>query len=200
LKENPKLQLLGHDGNIYAIMGSASRLLNRAGRGDDSREMIERVTSCKSYEDALITVSKYVNTELTIGSGMCLEPQDIIVDRELLPDAKGVNAYLETRFDVTDRFGIVLEGDDTADLYATYDPDTETLTAVFAVDRCASDKHEYVDVHLYPSEKKMIIGKMDEVCKRENDKGLKEYFEEWKRETGENQKKPKNKEKQYNER
>ena len=200
MKENPELQLVGHDGNIFAIMGSASRLLYRAGRSDDSKEMIEQVTSCKSYEDALIAVSKYVNTELSPDNGMCLESEDIIVDRELIPDAKGVNAYLETWFDVNRRFGIALEGDDTADLYATYNPDTSTLTATLVVDRCASSKHEYVDVHLYPSEKKMIVGKMDDICKRENDKGLKEYFKEWTQETGENQKKPKNKEKQHNER
>ena len=59
MKDNPELQLVGHDGNIFAIMGSASRLLNRDGRSADSKEMIEQVTSCKSYEDALIAVSKY---------------------------------------------------------------------------------------------------------------------------------------------
>ena len=61
----PSMQLLGHDGNIFAIMGTASGLLKRAGMADQSKEMIDRVTSCGDYNKALNIISEYVDTELS---------------------------------------------------------------------------------------------------------------------------------------
>ena len=61
----PKMQLLGYDGNIFAIMGRAGRLLTDCGQTDKAKEMRERVMSCDSYQKALSIVSEYVETELT---------------------------------------------------------------------------------------------------------------------------------------
>lgn len=61
----PKMQLLGQDGNIFAIMGRASRLLKSSGQGDKAKEMRDRVMSCDSYQKALNIVSEYVETELS---------------------------------------------------------------------------------------------------------------------------------------
>lgn len=61
----PSMQLLGHDGNIFAIMGTASGLLKRAGMRDEAAEMIDRVTSCGDYNKALNIISEYVDTELS---------------------------------------------------------------------------------------------------------------------------------------
>jgi hypothetical protein len=66
LNDKPKMQLLGHDGNIFAIMGRASALLREAGRGGQAKEMYERVTSSGSYDEALRIVSEYVETELSV--------------------------------------------------------------------------------------------------------------------------------------
>ena len=63
--KKPKMQLLGQDGNIFAIMGRASRLLKSSGQGDKAKEMRDRVMSCDSYQKALNIVSEYVETELT---------------------------------------------------------------------------------------------------------------------------------------
>ena len=62
---HPKMALFGHDGNIFAILGRASRLLCENGQRDQSREMCERVYGCHSYEDALFIISEYVETELS---------------------------------------------------------------------------------------------------------------------------------------
>ena len=64
-KRKPEMELVGHDGNIYSIMGRASRLLKQAGMRDEAKEMCERVTSCGSYDAALLIVSEYVQTELS---------------------------------------------------------------------------------------------------------------------------------------
>ena len=61
----PKMPLIGQDGNIFAIMGRASRLLKNAGQSDKAKEMCNRVMSCDSYHKALNVISEYVETELT---------------------------------------------------------------------------------------------------------------------------------------
>ena len=61
----PKMQLIGQDGNIFAIMGRASRLLKNAGQSDKAKEMCDRITASKNYSEALSIVSEYVETELS---------------------------------------------------------------------------------------------------------------------------------------
>ena len=63
--QKPKMELLGRDGNIFALMGDASQLLQRAGMVEQDKEMIERVTSCGDYYKALNIISEYVDTELS---------------------------------------------------------------------------------------------------------------------------------------
>lgn len=63
--QKPKMELLGQDGNIFGIMGRASRLLKQAGMKEQSDEMISRVTACGSYDEALNIISEYVETELS---------------------------------------------------------------------------------------------------------------------------------------
>ena len=63
--KKPKMQLIGQDGNIFAIMGRASRLLTDYGQADKAKEMRDRVMSCDSYQKALNIVSEYVETELS---------------------------------------------------------------------------------------------------------------------------------------
>ena len=63
--KKPKMQLIGQDGNIFAIMGRASRLLKSAGQSDKAKKMCGRVMASKSYNAALTIVSEYVETELT---------------------------------------------------------------------------------------------------------------------------------------
>ena len=63
--KKPKMQLIGQDGNIFAIMGRASRLLKSSGQGDKTKEMRDRVMSCNSYQKAFNIISEYVETELS---------------------------------------------------------------------------------------------------------------------------------------
>ncbi len=61
----PKMELVGHDGNIYSILGRASRLLKQEGQPDQAQEMWDRVLDSKSYNEALGIISEYVETELS---------------------------------------------------------------------------------------------------------------------------------------
>ena len=64
-QQKPQMQLLGEDGNIFSILGRASKLLNRAGMKAQSEEMFQRVTASKDYNEALNIISEYVDTELS---------------------------------------------------------------------------------------------------------------------------------------
>lgn len=59
------MNLIGEDGNIFAILGSATRLLRESGQGEQAQEMIRRVYQSDSYEQALAIISEYVQTELS---------------------------------------------------------------------------------------------------------------------------------------
>ena len=61
----PKLKLLGHDGNIFSILGDAARLLRRAGMSEQANEMEDRVYKSGNYYKALGIISEYVETELS---------------------------------------------------------------------------------------------------------------------------------------
>ena len=63
--KKPKMQLIGQDGNIFAIMGRASRLLKSSGQREKAKEMCDRITASKSYAEALNIISEYVETELS---------------------------------------------------------------------------------------------------------------------------------------
>ena len=65
VQRKPKMQLIGEDGNIFAILGRASGLLKDAGMKAQSDEMFERVTACGDYYEALNIISEYVDTELS---------------------------------------------------------------------------------------------------------------------------------------
>ena len=65
MSNKPKMQLEGHDGNIYFILGRASNLLKQAGQPDQAQEMWDRVLNSQSYNEALNIISEYVETELS---------------------------------------------------------------------------------------------------------------------------------------
>lgn len=61
--EKPDCPLIGEDGNIFNLMGIASRTLKRNGLKDQAREMQDRITGgdCHSYSEALNIIGEYVN-------------------------------------------------------------------------------------------------------------------------------------------
>lgn len=58
--ERPEAKIIGEDGNIFNVMGIASRALKNAGFKEESKEMIDRVTNSGSYEEALGIITEYI--------------------------------------------------------------------------------------------------------------------------------------------
>lgn len=61
-KEKPKCALIGQDGNIFNLMGIASRTLKTNGMSEEAKEMVEKIeTTAKSYDEALCIIADYVD-------------------------------------------------------------------------------------------------------------------------------------------
>ena len=59
--KKPKCALIGEDGNIFNLMGIASRTLKRNGMQEEAKEMCNRITNgAKSYDEALMIIDEYV--------------------------------------------------------------------------------------------------------------------------------------------
>lgn len=60
-KAKPDCALIGEDGNIFNLMGIASRTLKEHGMADEAKEMCERVRESSNYYEALGVIGEYVN-------------------------------------------------------------------------------------------------------------------------------------------
>lgn len=61
--KKPKVKFVGANGNIFNLMGIASRSLKAAGQSDQATEMSKRVMSSGSYDKALSIIMEYVEVE-----------------------------------------------------------------------------------------------------------------------------------------
>jgi len=59
----PRCKLVGTDGNIFALLGTAGRALSKAGLSDKKAEMSSRVMAAGSYDGALSIICEYVEAE-----------------------------------------------------------------------------------------------------------------------------------------
>ncbi len=60
-RKKPNCPLIGADGNIFNLVGIASRTLRRNGQNEQAKEMQSRVFSSGSYDEALCIIGEYVN-------------------------------------------------------------------------------------------------------------------------------------------
>ena len=67
-RQKPSCPLIGQNGNIFHLMGLASRTLRQCGMADEAKEMQNRIMGgdCHSYEESLGIISEYVETELSV--------------------------------------------------------------------------------------------------------------------------------------
>ena len=59
----PKCKLIGEDGNIFNLLGIASRVLKENHQDREEAEMKERVMSSSSYTEALSIILEYVEAQ-----------------------------------------------------------------------------------------------------------------------------------------
>lgn len=68
VENKPKCALIGQDGNIFNLMGIASRTLKNNGMKEEAKEMCDRIVQSKSYSEALCIMTEYV--EVTDEAGL----------------------------------------------------------------------------------------------------------------------------------
>ena len=59
----PPCKLIGQDGNVFNLIGIASRTLRKAGYPDKAKELVAKEMSCGSYNEALNLLGEYVEIE-----------------------------------------------------------------------------------------------------------------------------------------
>lgn len=57
----PDCPLIGQDGNIFNLIGIASRTLRENGMSEEAKQMQKKITQCESYGAALNIIGQYVN-------------------------------------------------------------------------------------------------------------------------------------------
>lgn len=57
----PDCSLLGEDGNVFNLIGIASKTLKSNGMSEQADEMTKRVFDSGSYNEALSIIGEYVN-------------------------------------------------------------------------------------------------------------------------------------------
>lgn len=72
-KQKPDCKLIGEDGNVFNLLGIASRTLRQNGMAEQAVEMRDRVCSSGSYGEALCIIGDYVNIT---GGGNVTENMD----------------------------------------------------------------------------------------------------------------------------
>jgi hypothetical protein len=58
--EKPKCELIGGDGNVFAIIGQVSATLKRAGLRERAKEFVNRAFGAASYDEVLAMLDDYV--------------------------------------------------------------------------------------------------------------------------------------------
>jgi hypothetical protein len=59
----PVAKLIGEDGNVFNLIGLATRALKSAGQPADAKEMTTRCFAAQSYDEALAIISEYVEIQ-----------------------------------------------------------------------------------------------------------------------------------------
>ena len=59
--DKPPCPLVGTDGNVFAVIGTVSRCLKRAGLRDEAKAWVAEATSSASYDQVIERVFKYVD-------------------------------------------------------------------------------------------------------------------------------------------
>lgn len=61
-KFKPTCQLVGQDGNVFVLLGIATRTLKEHGMRQEADELYDKVTKqAASYDEALALIMKYVD-------------------------------------------------------------------------------------------------------------------------------------------
>jgi len=59
----PVVKLIGENGNIFNLVGIATKALKTAGLKDKADELTKRIFNSRSYDEALVIIGEYCEIE-----------------------------------------------------------------------------------------------------------------------------------------
>jgi hypothetical protein len=62
-KIEPKVKLVGEDGNVFNLLGICVRALKKVGQHEEAKELQKRVFGCGSYDEALVIMMEYIDED-----------------------------------------------------------------------------------------------------------------------------------------
>lgn len=101
---------------------------------------------------------------------------EIVLDPVMDFSRKEVVAHIEIGFDVGRRFQVYPNLDDSCGLYVKYDPVSQALRAELCIEDGYDGGKRWETVLLLPTEQKMIIGLMEEVCQKDMGRSLRDTW------------------------
>lgn len=99
-----------------------------------------------------------------------------VCDLEINDDGDGISAYLETLFDVDEKFGTNVNDDDDSwvNFYAEYFPESGELKCTYVIDKPQNnEEYEYIPSK---AEKGLIVSMMEELCQKEEGSSLADFL------------------------
>jgi len=58
--EKPECEIIGTDGNVFAIIGRVSRTLKQAGQPERAKEFTDRAFQTQNYDEVLAMLDEFV--------------------------------------------------------------------------------------------------------------------------------------------
>jgi len=58
--DKPRCELVGTDGNVFALSGRVRDALRKAGQHERAKEFMDKLKGCRSYDEALRLMLEYV--------------------------------------------------------------------------------------------------------------------------------------------
>ena len=63
MENKPVVELSGHDGNVFNIIGRVIKILKRAGLDDNAKNFSRRALNAQSYDEVLQLAMEYCEVE-----------------------------------------------------------------------------------------------------------------------------------------
>ena len=154
--------LLGLDNPLEVVRGYWEQEISGYDHGEEMGHMLWRVREDIGDHAEQQEKKPFTKDEITVDPVMDFSGKEIV-------------AYIEIWFDVGKRFQVYPDIDDSCDLYAKYDPVARTLQGELCIKDCDGGER-WEPVELLPSEQEMIVGLMEEICRKDMGKSLRDTW------------------------
>lgn len=155
--------LLRSDNPLETVLGSWESELTGYDHSDEMRYMLWQVRGDTRSVSNNRDKTPFMKDDIAIVPDLDFSGREII-------------AYIEIGFDLGRRFQVYPNAGDVCDFYARYDPVSQTLRAELCIEDGNDGSQWWESVELLPSEQKIIVSLMEEICQKDMGKSLRDTW------------------------